>query len=65
MDNIYGWLAQNGTNFDLPERDPNYDGRELAKPLISGSSEPRSAIGSVYVKATGADIGIVRLHLQG
>ena len=59
-----GWLAQNGTSFDLPVRDPNYDGRELAKPLISGSPQPGSAIGSVYVKVVGTDIGIVRLHLQ-
>lgn len=59
-----GWLAHNGTNFDLPVRDPNYDGRELAKRLISGSPEPRSAIGSVNVKVSGTDIGVVRLRLQ-
>ena len=59
-----GWLAQNGTEFDLPARDPNYDGRELVKPLISGSPEPRSAIGSVYAKVVGTDLAIVRLNLQ-
>jgi len=59
-----GWLAQNGTNFDLPMRDPDYDGRELTKPLISGSPQPGSAIGSVYAKVDGTDIGIVRLNLQ-
>jgi hypothetical protein len=57
------WLAQNGTTYELPARNPNYDGKSLNKPLISSSAVANSSIGSVFVKVEGADIGVVRLNL--
>lgn len=57
------WQAQNGTFFSVPVRDPNYDGRALTKRLISSPAPVGSPIGSVNVKVTGADIGIVRLQI--
>lgn len=57
------WLAQNGTTYELPARNPNYDGKSLNKPLISSSTVANSSIGSVFVKVEGADIGVVRLSL--
>jgi hypothetical protein len=59
-----GWLALNGTDFDLPVRDPNYDGRELVKPLVSASPAPRSDIISANVSVRGTNIGIVKFRLQ-
>ena len=57
------WQAKNGKEFDVPVRDPNYDGRTLAKRLISSPAPFGSPIGSVNVKVTGVDIGIVRLQI--
>lgn len=57
------WQAQNGTVFELPSRDPNYDGTALAKCLISSAKSPGSPIGSVNVLVKGADIAGVRLEI--
>lgn len=57
------WQAQNGTAFELPSRDPNYDGKTLAKRLISSPEPLGSPIGSVNVLVNGADIAAVRLKI--
>jgi hypothetical protein len=57
------WQAQNGTVFELPSRDPNYDGKTLAKRLISSPELPGSPIGSVNILVKGADIAAVRLEI--
>lgn len=57
------WQAQTGQEFTLPDRNPNYDGRSLAKRLISSPEPIGSPIGSVYIIVTGIDIGIVKLHI--
>jgi len=57
------WLAQNGAEFELPPRDPNYDRTILVKCLISSSEPPGSPIGSVNVFVENADIGAVRLEM--
>lgn len=57
------WRAANGEAMSLPARDPNYSGRELAKLLITTRADPRSGIGSVFVKVVGGDISTVRLGL--
>lgn len=56
--------ASEGTEFQYPVRDQNYSGKELAKPLISGTADPKTAIGSVFVRVEGGDSSIVKLHLQ-
>lgn len=58
------WLAQSGTNYILPKRNPNYDGRVLIKPLISSSNSQLSAVGSAYARVSGSEIGILRLHIS-
>ena len=60
-----GWRAQNGTNYELPARNPNYDGRELIKPLVTSSKEANAKIVSIYSKVSGNQGAIVRLHLSG
>lgn len=57
------WQAQNGIEFELPSRDPNYDGKTLAKCLISSPEPPGSPIGSVNVLVKGTDIAGVRLEI--
>ncbi|WP_127020715.1 hypothetical protein [Rheinheimera mangrovi] len=57
------WQAQNGIEFELPSRDPNYDGRTLTKCLISSPEPAGSSIGSVNVRVKGMDIGSVRLEM--
>jgi hypothetical protein len=57
------WQAQCGKEFAIPERNPNYDGRTLAKQLISSPAPPGSSIGSVTIKVNGEAIGIVKLHI--
>lgn len=57
------WQARNGVEFAIPSRDPNYDGKTLAKRLISSPAPIGSPIGSVNVKVTGNDIGVVRLQI--
>jgi hypothetical protein len=59
------WLAANGQQFTMPTHNPNYDGKTLSKCLITSSAQPKSAIGSIYVKVTGMDIDLVRLSLDG
>jgi hypothetical protein len=57
------WQAQNGIEFELPPRDPNYDGRALSKCLISSAEPPGSPIGSVNILVKGSDIAGVRLEI--
>ncbi|MGM0832885.1 MAG: hypothetical protein ACQEUK_08615 [Pseudomonadota bacterium] len=57
------WQAQNGIEFELPSIDPNYNGKELAKCLISSAEPPGSPIGSVNVLVKGSDIAGVRLEI--
>jgi len=57
-----GWLAQNGEVFEMAERDSQYDGRKLTKPLVTKSAKT-GAIGSVYAKVPGNETAIVRLRL--
>jgi hypothetical protein len=59
------WLAADGQQFTMPAQNPNYDGKTLSKCLITSSSQPKSAIGSIYVQVTGIDIDLVRLSLDG
>jgi hypothetical protein len=57
------WQAQNGIRFELPSRDPNYDGKTLEKCLISSPDPLGSPIGSVNIVVSGADIASVRLEI--
>jgi hypothetical protein len=56
--------ASEGTKFQFPQRDPNYSGKSLAKPLISCGFAMKSAIVSIWVQVVGGDSGVVRLNLQ-
>ena len=52
-----------GLEFELPSRDPNYDGKELAKCLISSAEPPSSPIVSANALVRGTDIAGVRLKI--
>jgi hypothetical protein len=56
------WQAANGLPIEIPQRDPDYSGRELAKLLVTSGRQPRSAILSALVRVSGGDSGAVRLH---
>ncbi len=58
------WLAANGENYECPRRSSKYDGGGLNKPLVSSSGVPGSAIGSIFVRVEGADLGVIRLALS-
>lgn len=58
------WSAAEGVQHQIPPRQPNFDGRELIKPLITAGRSAHSAIFSIYTQVRGAEIGMVRLRLE-